>query len=735
MHLVLVALLLLLVRLFVARAGVRPTPLPSGRRAWPLAAAAFGLALLPVLRDLPLLAGANAKVPSDMSSHLAIASEIAREGLPHGWIAKFNGGFPMALHYPPLGWLLTAGLIRIGIPPVVALKGIGLVALLLVPVLTFVAARVAGARALSAAAGAVAIAWIAPYIQFTGGWEAFFVLGLLSQALVIPIVMAWGIALLRERRLDFAPLVAAACAAAHPQVFSAAAIALVAVVVATWDRRLAWRAASSLVAGGIVAIALYGPGMASLKVPFGWPPNLSWRLHGFGPDRVLPWLVDGDLLDYEAAPVVTTAWLASALVHLSELRRPRSRAVLAASAVVLLMCMSGRWIAMDGGKLGQMLLTVAQPMRALTLVPLAAAATFVTALDVVASWLAALRLPAARLRSTSAYPLLPVVLVGLALLEIPSRASTLHAVLTEQVTPASDSCLPWIPKVDANVIRAALARAPPGRATYAGDRLPACAASAGAELDRAGPMGVTRGAGAHVGLHAIAFAQLDAPSSNVRATRAEALGVRTLVHLTRNRPEPADAWRTVDAGGDITISERVGGTDNVGAGCVREILRGPDKELFRELNVRLTANAPTMLDAPHELIALETGDAPLVSLDVPAGECDASSAVVVERPREPGAYEADVETAAPVDVVFRATAYPGWRVRSDGIELPIRRVAPGFFSVRVAPGRHHLEAVVGLPPLYAAYIVTAFLTSIALSIASSRHLMKSLHAKLRTRRM
>ena len=37
--------------------------------------------------------------------------------------------------------------------------------------------------------------------------------------------------------------------------------------------------------------------------------------------------------------------------------------------------------------------------------------------------------------------------------------------------------------------------------------------------------------------------------------------------------------------------------------------------------------------------------------------------------------------------------------------------------------------------MIAAYIVTAFLTSIALSIASSRHLMKILLAKLRTRRM
>ena len=82
-------------------------------------------------------------------------------------------------------------------------------------------------------------------------------------------------------------------------------------------------------------------------------------------------------------------------------------------------------------------------------------------------------------------------------------------------------------------------------------------------------MGVTRGAGAHVGLHAIAFAQLDTSAGTVRAARAEALGIRTLVHLSLRRPEPADAWRVVQTGGDIEISERIGGTDNVGAGCVR----------------------------------------------------------------------------------------------------------------------------------------------------------------------
>ncbi len=719
MHILLVALLVLLARLLVARAGNAPVQVPSSRRAWWLAAAAVVVAVMPVLVDAPLLVGPNAKLPSDMASHLAIAQEIARYGLPHGWVTKFNGGFPMALHYPPLGWLLTATLIRIGIPPVVALKGLGLVALLLVPGLAFAAARAAGTRALSAAAGAISIAWITPYIQFTGGWEAFFVLGLISQALVVPLVMSWGIALLRARRLDFSPLLAGICAAAHPQVFSAAAIALGAAVAATADRKLLRTAALSLVAGGAVAIALYGPGMASLKVPFGWPPNLSWRLHGFGPDRVVPWLIDGDLLDYEATPVVTTAWIASMVVHLFSLRQRRSRAVLAASAAILTMCMSGRWIAMDAGKLGQLLLTVAQPMRALVLVPLAATATFVTALDIVASWLATLRIRVSRFEGLSAYPLLPLVLVALALLELPSRARAFARIVREQVTPPSDSCTPWLRNVDANVIRAALARAPHARATYDGDRLAACAGTAGAELDRSGPMGVTRGAGAHVGLHAIAFAQLDTSAGTVRAARAEALGIRTLVHLSLRRPEPADAWRVVQTGGDIEISERIGGTDNVGAGCVREVLRGPEPALFSELNARLTASAPTLLDTPHDLIALEAAEAPLVHLTVEDGECDASEALVDEHPREPGAYEAEVTTPSPVDVVFRATAFAGWRVTRDGIEVPARRVAPGFFAVRVPAGRHRLEAVVGWPPFYATYIVGAFVMCVLLSFCAS----------------
>ncbi|WP_437801740.1 hypothetical protein [Sorangium sp. So ce693] len=249
--------------------AVATAPGPSPRLAWLAAAAAVAVALLPALRDAPALAGPGAALSKDTISHLAIAFDIATSGLPHGWIATNNGGFPIALHYPPVGWLLVAALIRLGVAPVVAVKGLGFAAFVGAPLVVLAAARAVGARPASAAAGAVALAWVAPYVQFAGGWPSFFLLGLLSQILVIPLVIAWAAAVIRPARFELGPALAAACAATHPQVFTVSAAVLGAAAIAAWDRRLCARVLRSLAGGGLVAVALYGPGIASMAAPFG----------------------------------------------------------------------------------------------------------------------------------------------------------------------------------------------------------------------------------------------------------------------------------------------------------------------------------------------------------------------------------------------------------------------------------------------------------------------------------
>jgi hypothetical protein len=236
-------------------------------------------------------------------------------------------------------------------------------------------------------------------------------------------------------------------------------------------------------------------------------------------------------------------------------------------------------------------------------------------------------------------------------------------------------------------------------------------------------MGFSTGAGAHVGVHSVAFGSI-APDRPGSAARAEALGVRTLIHLARQRPGPPEAWALVEKRGDVELSRRLGGTDYVGVGCVREVWRGPERALIQALFDHL-ALPSTALDTPRELIAIETGRGPLERLSVDLGGCDASRAVVREVPREPGAYEAIVDAGAPVDVVFRATAYSGWRVREGGIELPVRRVAPGFFASRVAPGRHHLVAVVGLPPYYGIAVALACAGAVAVGAPHLRRRLTS----------
>ncbi|WP_437909061.1 hypothetical protein WME95_14980 [Sorangium sp. So ce327] len=731
----LLALGVLVLRLAELRAGaaagpaapsqaVAAAPGPAPRLAWLAAAAAVAVALLPALRDAPALAGPGAALSKDTISHLAIAYDIATSGLPHGWIATNNGGFPVALHYPPVGWLLVAALIRLGVAPVVAVKGLGFAAFVGAPLVVLAAARAVGARPASAAAGAVALAWIAPYVQFAGGWPSFFLLGLLSQILVIPLVIAWAAAVIRPARFELGPALAAACAATHPQIFTVSAAVLGAAAIAAWDRRLCARVLRSLAGGGLVAAALYGPGIASMAAPFGWPAGLGWRHIGFGPERVLPWMLDGDLLDFAHAPVIGSAWIAACFLHATRLRAPASRAVLAASAVALLLSMSGGWIA-GAGPLGRALLSLFQPMRALALLPLVAAAAIVSALDLAATALArigaALAARGAR-RSRPALAVLPAALAAVlpaalalvAAVEIPARAAELHVLAEKQAAlVASRRCPPPAEGFNPDLIARWLAEAPHGRASYAvEDEFATCSMMHAADLRRAVPMAFSTGAGAHVGVHAAAFLEV-APERPGSAARAEALGIRTLIHLTTQRPGPPEAWALVDRRGEVELSRRVGGTDYVGLGCVREVWRGREADLLAALFEHLE-QPRTVLDTPGELVALEAARGPIERVAVADDGCDAARASVREAPREPGAYEAIVDAEAPVDVVFRATAYSGWRVRDGGVELATRRVAPGFFAVRVGPGRHHLEAVVALPRFYLPALALACGAALAL---------------------
>jgi hypothetical protein len=140
--------------------------------------------------------------------------------------------------------------------------------------------------------------------------------------------------------------------------------------------------------------------------------------------------------------------------------------------------------------------------------------------------------------------------------------------------------------------------------------------------------------------------------------------------------------------------------------------------LRRALLDGLDKNADEVL-SPRDWIALvpSSDSRPLERVAVQSDGCDFQGAEVHETPREPGAYEAIVVAPHEVDVVIRASYVPEWRVQIDGRNAVIRPVAPGFFSVRVHPGTHRIDAVVSLPRGYVASLVLAAIALTALAFA------------------
>jgi hypothetical protein len=242
-----------------------------------------------------------------------------------------------------------------------------------------------------------------------------------------------------------------------------------------------------------------------------------------------------------------------------------------------------------------------------------------------------------------------------------------------------------------------------------------CPASFGAELRSPVPLGLSLGAGAHVGIVAYALSHLQTvDSSSVSAQRAESLGVRYLLHLAAHEPTDSKAWRLRHKNDAFGLSERIGGTDYFGVGCVQEVWSGGFEALRQALLADIDSGGKTFSN-PHILTAIEQTSGPLVRNPVDRGACDPTQARISERKREPGAYEATVETPFELDVVIRATAFPTWVVRVDGMPQPTSVVAPGFVSVRIPAGKHHIEAIVSWPRFYGLglFFAGAFILSFA----------------------
>jgi len=718
-------LLVLTAAWFVMRsrklAGGLPAPdvtqSPPKYDRWDVAAGAgcLALACLPLLLLMPWLSGEPLVYWGDGATHADVAQDIARYGLPRGWLDSTLGGFPFMHHYPPLPWLVVAAAIRLGLEPAGALQLVGWVATLAVPFSFYAAALAAGARPSFAFLGGACLTWVSPYNAFIGGYETFYTQGLLSQTLALPICIWFGASLVGSRKA-WPPAVSAVLAmSCHPQVTVSTVVVLGIAVAAAGERwlwrRYAWGSAVALCVGA----ALYGQGIQSLVIPFGWPPAFGWRQLGFTPDRLWWWLVDAELFDQRREPVLTALVAAAFLVLLCCLRRKDARAAAASLLGALLLSVSGSGL-VALGKVGAILLSFLQPLRLASLIPLAAAAVVVVALERAAPLVSEALVAHGKARAARhAAAAIAFGVLGVAIAALPSRVAFARG----QVHASHSTACP--PGYDAAVVRSWLAELSRGRVWYdtgARSGLGRCFTRDGLALASSVPIGNTDAVGSHVGLLQLAFQKLD-PSRAGSARRAEALGVRSLLSVG----VPDAGWIERHRSGKVGLFDHERPTDLVGLGCITKSYAGTDKALRERLVLELSSpsGADRLLD-PAALVALEIDRGAFRESVEPANDCSADAATLSARSSRPGELEARIESRHPVDAVLRVTAFPAWQVTLDGKPQTTRMVAPGFISVRLPPGAHRLEARVSLLPGSSLILLAALLGITAALLPAARWL-------------
>jgi hypothetical protein len=246
----------------------------------------------------------------------------------------------------------------------------------------------------------------------------------------------------------------------------------------------------------------------------------------------------------------------------------------------------------------------------------------------------------------------------------------------------------------------------------------------GLDLASSVPIGSTGAVGAHVGVLAHAANQLqpDRPGS---ALRAQALGVGYVLRAG-SIATPPPGWTVQHQRGTVQLLSQP--TERVGVGCIQRQWRGSPEQVRIRLNRDLADPAQAdLLLHPGRLTALRYRPGPVQESDWPLDGCSAEQATINVTSESPGVIQALVQSPSPVDVVFRATAFPTWRVHMDGkLASEPTLLAPGFFSVRVPPGRHELAANVSLMPGYAGLVALAAALSAALAWGRAGHFSKLL---------
>ncbi|MBN8610132.1 MAG: hypothetical protein J0L92_06095 [Deltaproteobacteria bacterium] len=689
------------------------------------------LALL-TAAPLALLAPFAAVEPSifgDELGHAEVAVELARSGLSRGWVAGPLAGFPFGLHEPGLVPLLVRALIALGLTPIGATHALGTLGALLTPLAAYVAAVRASVRPVYALLGAMLLAWTAPNTPFAGGFEAFFEAGLLGSTLALPLCMIAAAEIVRAEVRWIAPLLLVIGVLLSPPlvVFTLVLTALGNAVGGHGaGLRETLRASLATLA---ISVAIYGQGFLDLGVPFGPPPELAWRRVGFPIERLDAWLLGGDLLDHARTPVLSYVAIAAILALVLLIKRPSARAGLVLVGVALAWPVLARMLfGESGGPMATAAISWLVPVHAIAIAPVMIALSLSIVLEeaaprleqIVEAWAPALD----RIAGIAAL----AVVGGVLALALPERIAfatrTRGALDSRRELPCGAVTPEGYVHGD---VAALLGSLEGGRLWYASDSLALaqCVELDGLALDSAVPLAASPSAGSHVGSTWLAFSRLE-PSREGASARAEALGVRHVLETSDVEPPPS--WTASEPRGGLRVLSHAPATTLVGVGCVIETWRGDDEALREHLREELsTAAGADRVLSPTALVALDRSRGGLVVTVEPQDDCDASRARVNEVPRESGALEAEIESATPIDVVLRVTAFRSWGVLVDGTEIDdVRLVAPGFLSVRVGAGRHRVVARASGVPWFWTGLLLAIVLAVLVAFAKRESLERKM---------
>ena len=96
-------------------------------------------------------------LPADARTHAIVARRLFDGGIGSGWVDSYLGGFPLASHYPIVGWVLTGLPMALGVSPVNATNWVCFGCIVATPVLAYLLARRLGATVLSSLAGTLLV--------------------------------------------------------------------------------------------------------------------------------------------------------------------------------------------------------------------------------------------------------------------------------------------------------------------------------------------------------------------------------------------------------------------------------------------------------------------------------------------------------------------------------------------------------------------------------------------------